>query len=322
MDPLSHVVAGRAVTALFDNGRHGRGLGAAAIAGALAPDVDLLLAPAGWDIYLRAHQAGTHSIAGGLLVACAVASIVRGLARGSRSAPLAAAAAAGAMSHLALDVMSGARTRLAWPFVDTPFALPLVAMADPWLVAIFAVGLLAVWPGRQRVADGRSVHAWRRGRLSVPERRAARPRPPASPVDPALPRAVEARWGSLTEWDVFERTPLALRAWRISSQGGPAAERLSRPLAPESALVTASRSLDTVRNFLRAHDFGFPVEAVGERGTHGGALVGSALLPGHGGPGQRARVRVVVRRRVRTRRPRPHAGGDRLGPGADAAAPR
>ena len=41
MDPLSHIVAGRAVTALFDNGRHGPGLGAAAILGALAPDVDM-----------------------------------------------------------------------------------------------------------------------------------------------------------------------------------------------------------------------------------------------------------------------------------------
>src|SRR6476661_9378486 len=151
MDPLSHVVAGRAVTALFDDGRYGRGLGAAAIVGALAPDVDVLLAPAGWDIYLRAHQAGTHSIVGGLMVACVAAAIVRGFARGSRYAALAAAAGAGALSHLALDVMSGARIRLAWPFVDARVALPLVAMADPWLITIFGVGLITLWPGRQRL---------------------------------------------------------------------------------------------------------------------------------------------------------------------------
>ena len=266
MDPLSHIVAGRAVTALFDNGRHGPGLGAAAILGALAPDVDLLLAPAGWDIYLRAHQAGTHSIAGGLLVACASACVVRGLARGSRFAPLAAAAAAGAMSHLALDVMSGARIRLAWPLVDMPVALPLVAMADPWLVAIFVVGLLALWPGRQRL---RTVAPFMLGTAigllclkGALLDRALR----AAHLDPASPRAVEARWGSLTEWDVFDRTPVALRAWRVSSRGGPATERLSRPLLPESALVTASRSLDTVKNFLRAHEFGFPVEEAESEG--------------------------------------------------------
>jgi membrane-bound metal-dependent hydrolase YbcI (DUF457 family) len=262
MDPFSHVMTGRAVTALFDNGRHGRGLGAAAIAGALAPDADLLLAPAGWDIYLRAHQAGTHSIAGGLLVACAAAAIVRARARGSRYAPLAAAAAAGAISHVALDVLSGARTRLAWPFADTPFALPLVAMADPWLVAIFVAGLLALWPGRRRL---RRIAPFMLAAAvaflclkSALLERALR----ASHLDPSLPRAIEARWGSLTGWGVFDRTPVALRAWRISSRGGPATVRLLQPLPPESALVTRSRSLDTVKNFLRAHEFGFPVEAV------------------------------------------------------------
>jgi membrane-bound metal-dependent hydrolase YbcI (DUF457 family) len=266
MDPFTHVLAGRAVTALFDNGRHGRGLGAAAIVGALAPDVDLLLAPAGWDIYLRAHQAGTHSIAGGLLVACASAAIVRRLARGSRYAPLALAAAAGAMTHLALDVTSGARTRLAWPFAETPFALPLVAMADPWLVAIFAAGLLAYWPGRQRLRTVAALMlAAAVGFLCLKGAlldRALR----GSHLDPGLARAVESRWGSLTEWDVFERTPLALRIWRISSLGGPATERLLRALPPESALVTKSRSLDTVKNFLRAHDFVFPVEAIESEG--------------------------------------------------------
>ena len=88
----------------------------------------------------------------------------------------------------------------------------------------------------------------------------------ASHLEPASPRAIEARWGSLTQWDVFDRTPVALHAWRISSQGGLATERLSRALPPESALVTASRSLDTVRNFLRAHEFGFPIEVAESEG--------------------------------------------------------
>src|SRR3954467_3241433 len=117
MDPLSHIVAGRAVVALFDGDADRRAVGTAAIVGALSPDVDIILAPAGWDIYLRAHQAGTHSIVGSLLVACAGACMVRLFARSSRFSPLAAATVAGAMSHLALDVVSGAQIRLAWPFV-------------------------------------------------------------------------------------------------------------------------------------------------------------------------------------------------------------
>jgi membrane-bound metal-dependent hydrolase YbcI (DUF457 family) len=260
MDPLSHIVAGRAVTALFDNGRRGAGLGAAAILGSLAPDVDLILAPAGWDIYLRAHQVGTHSMAGGVLVACASAAIVRGLVRESRYAPLAAAAVAGATSHLALDVLSGARIRPAWPLVDTPVSVPLVAMADPWLVAIFLVCLVALWPGRMRL---RTIAPFILGtavgflclKAALLDRALQ-----ASPVDPRSPRAVEARWGSLTEWEVFERTPVAIRSWHVSSRGGPATEGMSQAIGPESALVAASRSLDTVRNFLRAHDLGFPSE--------------------------------------------------------------
>ena len=64
MDPLTHVVVGRAViAALPDERRLGRGAGAAAAAlGALAPDVDVPVALAGWDRYLRVHEIGTHSM--------------------------------------------------------------------------------------------------------------------------------------------------------------------------------------------------------------------------------------------------------------------
>src|SRR6059058_5927931 len=116
MDPVSHAIAGRAVTALLDDRKTwGPGVGAAAIVGALAPDVDLALAPAGWDIYLRAHEVGTHSAIGALAVAGCAAALIHRVTPGSRHAPLVAAASAGAMSHLALDALSGARLRPAWP---------------------------------------------------------------------------------------------------------------------------------------------------------------------------------------------------------------
>jgi hypothetical protein len=79
--------------------------------------------------------------------------------------------------------------------------------------------------------------------------------------------ALEARWGMFTEWNAFERTPLALRAWRVNRGGRPATLILSQPLAAESALVKESRSLDTVSNFLRTHDFGFTVERATDGGT-------------------------------------------------------
>ena len=83
MDPLTHIVVGRAiVAAAVRDEEHVRALAAAAILGALAPDADVALAFAGWD-GVRAHQYGTHSLLGALTMACLTAAVVRLFARRS-----------------------------------------------------------------------------------------------------------------------------------------------------------------------------------------------------------------------------------------------
>ena len=270
MDPLTHVVVGRAViAALPDERRLGRGAAAAAVLGALAPDVDVPVALAGWDRYLRVHEIGTHSILGAAIAACAAAAVVRlwgrtgdrpGTDRGQTPMLLVAAALGGAMSHLALDVTSGARIRLGWPIVDLKVAVPLVAMADPWIIGICVVGLLVLWPGGMTMrAAARAVLGLAIGFLCLKGALLERALSVAR-LEPVRPRVIEARWGALTDWYVFDRTPGAVRRWTITSRGGPAMLSLSQPLPPESPLVTASRSLDTVRNFLAVHEFGFANE--------------------------------------------------------------
>ena len=64
MDPVSHVIFGRTLIALDRRGRFGAGAIAAAVLGALAPDIDVLAVWRGWDVYLRVHEIGTHSIVG------------------------------------------------------------------------------------------------------------------------------------------------------------------------------------------------------------------------------------------------------------------
>src|SRR5262249_60045904 len=95
-------------------------------------------------------QFGTHSLLGALATASVTALVVHSfggsaVARfesGAEKVPaerfgtLFAAAAAGALSHIALDLISGARIAILWPFVDRRVSLPLVAMADPWIVGI------------------------------------------------------------------------------------------------------------------------------------------------------------------------------------------
>src|SRR5687768_5886165 len=150
MDPISHVIFGRTLVALDRHGRLGPGAIAAAVLGALAPDVDALAVWNGWDVYLRIHEIGTHSALGSVAMGTSAGTLVYFLKRSARLASLALAGTAGALSHVAFDVVSGAHIRLAWPLFEHRASLPLVAMADPSLMAICATGALGLWAFRRR----------------------------------------------------------------------------------------------------------------------------------------------------------------------------
>lgn len=277
MDPLTHIVVGRAVVSVAGSrARAPRGVAWAAVLGALAPDNDSMVMLSGWDRYVRIHEFATHSIVGALLLAALTAAVVSTVARWRDRVrpgrpPVAAfavlfwAAAAGALSHLILDIVCGGRLRPGWPLVDGTVTLPLVAMADPWFVAICVAGVLARWPGGLRWGTAsRAIVAATIVLLTVKGTLLMRALQ-SSPAPVSMP-ALEAHWGSLTEWSLFERTPTALRAWTISSHGGPASTSLAHAISADTPIVRASRSLDTVRNFLSVHEFSFPVERAGADG--------------------------------------------------------
>ncbi len=260
MDPISHVIFGRTLVALDRRGRLGAGAIAAAVLGALAPDNDALAAGHGGGGYLRMHEIGTHSVVGSVAMGAAAGTLVYFLKRSARCASLALAGTAGALSHVAFDVASGAHIRLAWPLFEHRASLPLVAMADPWLIAICAIGALGLWAFRRRafivatvvigtIAAFLSVKGVLMS-LAVPKWRVA------TSADTIANHVVEASWSSLTEWTVADRTPMALRKWRIDTVRAPTLV-LTIPLRADSPVIAASRSLHTVRNFLHVHDLGF-----------------------------------------------------------------
>ncbi|MEO8259062.1 MAG: metal-dependent hydrolase [Acidobacteriota bacterium] len=265
MDPFSHLAFGRTLAALPTRRPREPGTILAVMLGALAPDVDAVLMPAGWDIYLRAHEIGTHSLLGSLGIAVLTAVIVRVLIRGGRFQTLVPAAWAGSLSHLALDILSGAQIRLGWPLTDVRTSLPLVAMAEPVLMAIFVVGMIVLIAVRNSPARRQRFAAV--GVLTAAflflDIKAVLLFKALSPLGgrprEVVYRAVEARWASLTEWYVYERTASALQQQLVRAGGGPEL-LLSWPIVAESALVTSSRSLSTVRNFLRVHELGFAVQ--------------------------------------------------------------
>jgi membrane-bound metal-dependent hydrolase YbcI (DUF457 family) len=264
MDPVSHAVIGRAVAAAVrPRDARTRGVAAAAILGALSPDADLVLTPFGWDVYLRAHVVGTHSLLGALLTGLASALLVRLIIRRSSLAILAAAAVPAAFSHLLADVVAGGRLRLLWPLHDAVVSAPLVAMGDPYPIVVLLAGVIAMCRWRvqlPRVARAmllalglffafKGVLLWQV--LSGPA---------ASPRIDRSTRIMEARWGSLSEWLVFDRAGGELQEWRVKA--GEPEPRLVMALegTGESPLVRRSRALQSVRNFLAVHELGFARE--------------------------------------------------------------
>jgi membrane-bound metal-dependent hydrolase YbcI (DUF457 family) len=250
MDIVSHGLCG-ALIGRFDNGRRlGPGTVLAAVAGALIPDCDLIIAGFGWDRYLLYHEAGTHAIVMSPVLASGVALCVRLMVQRSHFGRLWLAALAGVLfGHLSLDLISGADMRLLAPFSDVRLAPHLVAQADLLVLAILATGfaigfrhpraallcsaavlmaVLAVKQQTQRLA----LAEFERSRGSDPAR---------TPV--GHPDAVN---GSVFFWTIYERDGDRLRAWMVNARTGFRSiqfERRTDPtLSEHAAAVPAIRS--------------------------------------------------------------------------------
>jgi membrane-bound metal-dependent hydrolase YbcI (DUF457 family) len=256
MDPLSHGAFGftvvRAVCPAVPR------LAAAACAGALAPDIDAVFVPAGWDVYLKVHELGTHTLIGIAPVALAVAYGVRGRTR-APILPLFQAAWLAAASHLLLDVISGARIQLGWPLLPGRALVPLVAMAEPWVIALLVLGIgaLAVFKYQIRRAAQCVLLIFAlclvvKGAWLVQALRTLRPETFGS----MQARIVEAQWFSLREWNVFGRIDGQLMRVSIRPDREPRVVA-SWPIDSDSPLAVTSRQLDTVRNLLAVHELTF-----------------------------------------------------------------
>lgn len=271
MDPISHAALGRTLAALASRGAPVRGAAAAAVFGALAPDLDAVVMPFGWDRYLLVHEIGTHTALGTLACAALVAAAVGRFARETGWRTLVLSAWLGTASHVLLDLLSSARIRVFWPVVDWKVSLPLVAMADPWLAGVLAAALPLLWLARTRQRQTAAVvlaiataFLAVKTVLAVQAVNSYRAHLAAGPAP--VHDMVQARWASLREWDIFDRDERGVRAWRARAWGGPPTLLMDWPAALESGAVATSRTLPAVRNFLRAHDITFAVEVRGEDG--------------------------------------------------------
>jgi membrane-bound metal-dependent hydrolase YbcI (DUF457 family) len=263
MDPVSHVAFGRTLVALDSRRILGPGAVAGCVIGSLAPDLDAVFMPIGWDIYLRRHQGGTHSLIGTVACAALTAAAVRLLSTRGRYKSIFLAAWAGALGHVLLDLISGADVRLFWP--EGPvMTLPLFAMADPWLGGVLLAGLIALLAGRGHSGRTAAIILIAVTMLAgVKSALYARVSMPASDRSVQFTRA-EARWGSLNRWTVYEATAYTARADVVEAVTRTVSPEMQLPRGLNDPLVSRSRQLSTVQNFLAAHGVTFATVIRGE----------------------------------------------------------
>lgn len=300
MDPVSHLCFGRALVAIAHRSTptttppaYRRALTGAIMIGAMAPDVDALLMPIGWDRYLMWHERGTHTVFGILIVAALLASLIRFVIQPLLRRPPALrppwarlwiAAVAGCASHLLLDALCGGSLKLLWPLTNARATSGLVAMADPLLAVplLLFVMIAAIWRRRafELAVTVLMVMAIVLGLKSYSRAVALRTYTAAINAElierpvrlPWRPVTIEARWASLSNWYFYDRTSTDARAWLIDAQTGDIAPYVQHPLdvpvnSPAAPLIDASRRLDTVQHALDLFEFVFPDVIPREDGT-------------------------------------------------------
>jgi inner membrane protein len=254
VDPLSHLLFGRTVALTVRHRPALTGVTAALVLGSILPDADAALAPRGFDLYLRAHASGTHSLLFTSVEALVLALVLRVLATGSRLLPLLVASWVGIVGHIFWDLADGSDINLFKPFSDAMLGWHLVAMGEPIVLVMLAAAVLLAWrwPAHAQtfatavlvllsvlLAVKKTTQEWARARYVESVVNEA---PGAVTIEPSP--------GQLFAWTIYDRDGDRVRAWTIDGRSG--AVRLAfeyRDVAygPE---IMLSRDLPVVRAFL------------------------------------------------------------------------
>jgi membrane-bound metal-dependent hydrolase YbcI (DUF457 family) len=265
VDIASHLAFGSALSALDRDRRFGPGAGAALVIGSIVPDIDAVVAfVRGMDVYLEQHQTGTHTVFTAAVQAIVVAGGLSTLVAGARFWRLAAAAFVAVLGHFWWDLLSGSTMQLLAPVSAWRLSWPIVAMADPWIVAPLVVAVAVGWWRRHlryRAAIAAlvittavvAIHVVARERALAAFEQFAQ----ASTRQAASWQA-EPVWGSFDRWRIHARLDSRLGTWMVTAFSGTTPRLMFTPEAPtDAAAVDASRAVPVVKRFLGFADFPF-----------------------------------------------------------------
>lgn len=152
MDPLTHTLLGASLGLAFFGRRVSRAtaLGVGGLAGA-APDLDVLIGSASDPLLaVEFHRHFTHALPFAPVGAALVVGLLsiyrqwRESWRGHRTAVWGCALMAW-VSHALLDAATSYGTLLLWPLTDRRYGWDIVAVVDPAVTVVLAVGLGLAW---------------------------------------------------------------------------------------------------------------------------------------------------------------------------------
>ncbi len=160
MDPVTHTVAGLAISRLIPTPVRKWGLVAGAVF-ALLPDVDFLWIFFDRLAYIRYHRGFTHSLLALSVFAGLGALLARRLGGPRWFRPVLGLGVAVLASHLLLDVATSYGTQILSPFSRQKFALDWLFIIDPYLTLLLLIGAAGavVIPARGRLLAAFSLSA-------------------------------------------------------------------------------------------------------------------------------------------------------------------
>lgn len=142
MDLITHGLAGALVAKAGLAQRLGRPAMIAVVAGAMVPDIDVVMALVDELSVVRYHRGLTHSFVGALLLALPLAALLYRFGHCKRFWPLVGLGALGVLSHLALDLPTSFGTMIFTPFSRERYALNLIFIIDPIYSGLIVLALV------------------------------------------------------------------------------------------------------------------------------------------------------------------------------------